>query len=271
MTDQYFVIGNPVEHSKSPDIHRLFAEQTGQSMYYGKFLAPIGGFGEAVAALIDEGIRGANVTVPFKEDAFVFCSNRTDRADRAHAVNTLVVNEDGKCLGDNTDGVGMLTDLIHNHHVELAGKEILILGAGGAVRGVLEPLLDQRPHCLVIANRTPEKARALADDFHALGDVTGGGYDTLSDRRFDIIINGTSAGLQGETPPIPHSALREGGITYDMLYGREPTPFVRWGQAAGASQALDGLGMLVEQAAVSFYLWRARRPDTRAVIEHMRA
>ena len=271
MTDQYFVIGNPVEHSKSPEIHRLFAEQTGESMYYGKFLAPLGGFGEAVTALIDEGIRGANVTVPFKEDAFMFCSDRTDRADRAHAVNTLVINEDGKCLGDNTDGGGMLTDLIHNHHIELAGKHILVLGAGGAVRGVLEPLLDQQPECVLIANRTLEKARALADDFHGLGNVTGGGYDDLGTRQFDIIINGTSAGLQGQTPPVPHSALRSGGITYDMLYGSEPTPFVLWGQAAGASKALDGLGMLVEQAALSFYLWRAKRPDTRSVIKHFRA
>ena len=270
MTDQYFVIGNPVEHSRSPEIHRMFAEQTGQKMYYGKFLAPEGGFGEALTALIDEGIRGANITDPFKEDAFVLCSDRTDRAERARAINTLVVNKEGKCLGDNTDGAGMLTDLIHNHQIELKGKHIMVLGAGGAVRGVIEPLLDQQPECLLIANRTPEKARALADDFRTLGNITGGGFDDLGDRSYDVIINGTSAGLQGKTPPIAHSVLRDGGVTYDMLYGSEPTPFVRWGQDAGASKALDGLGMLVEQAAQSFYLWRAQRPDTRAVIEHLR-
>ena len=271
MTDQYFVIGNPIEHSKSPEIHRLFAAQTGESMYYGKFLAPVDGFAEALSALIDEGLRGANITVPFKQDAFACCQQLSTRAQRAGAVNTLVISEDGDYIGDNTDGTGLLRDLIHNHNVQLAERDVLVLGAGGAVRGVLEPLLDQKPRRVVIANRTVEKAAALASDFSDLGTITGCGFDELEQQQFDVIINGTAAGLEGKIPPIPSAALHPGGVTYDMMYSREPTAFVRWGHQASASKALDGLGMLVEQAAESFYLWRGKRPDTQAVLRHLRA
>ena len=271
MIDQYYVIGNPIEHSKSPEIHRQFARQTQQAMHYDKFLAPIGGFAAAFATLIEEGISGANVTVPFKQDAFCCCDHLTPRAERASAVNTLIVGADGKCTGDNTDGIGLLTDLTQNHGLDLSRRAVLVLGAGGAVRGILEPLLDQNPDCVVVANRTPGRAHGLARDFSELGEISGCGFDDLVNQQFDLIINGTSAGLQGEVPPIVPGVLRSGGITYDLMYGREPTAFVRWGKRAGARQALDGLGMLVEQASEAFYLWRAKRPDTRAVIRRLRS
>ncbi len=271
MTDQYYVIGNPVEHSKSPEIHRQFALQTGQTMYYGKFLAPVGGFAESLAALIDEGIRGANVTVPFKEDAFMCCHHLTHRAERARAINTLSIADDGKCFGDNTDGVGLLTDLTQNHKLDLSQQQVLVLGAGGAVRGILESLLDQKPDRIVIANRTPGKARSLARDFSDLGEIGGCGYDDLTNRQFDLIINGTSAGLQGEVPPIAPGLLRKDSITYDLMYSHEPTAFEQWSRRAGAARVFDGLGMLVEQAAEAFYLWRTKRPDTHAVIRSLRS
>lgn len=249
----------------------MFAEQTGQQMYYGKFLAPIGSFGPALKSLIDEGIRGANVTVPFKEDAFVHCNHMTHRAERARAINTLIMGDDGKCFGDNTDGVGLLTDLTQNHSVEIAQQRVLILGAGGAVRGILEPLLDQKPDFVMIANRTPGKARSLARDFSDLGDTRGCGYEDLGKTKFDLIINGTSAGLEGKIPPIPSGIVREGATTYDLMYGDEPTAFVKWSRRSAANLSLDGLGMLVEQAAEAFYLWRAKRPDSRSVIRSLRA
>jgi shikimate dehydrogenase len=270
MIDQYYVIGNPIEHSQSPEIHRQFALQTQQVMHYDKFLAPIGGFAAAFAALVDEGIRGANVTVPFKQDAFNYCNQLTTRAERAGAVNTLIVSGDGVCTGDNTDGIGLLTDLTLNHGLNLSRRAVLVLGAGGAVRGILEPLLDQTPDRVVIANRTPDRARSLARDFSDLGEISGCGFDDLASLQFDLIINGTSAGLEGQVPPIAPGALRSGGITYDLMYGQEPTAFVLWGRQAGARLALDGLGMLVEQASEAFYLWRAVRPDSRAVIRSLR-
>lgn len=271
MTDQYYVIGNPVEHSKSPQIHRQFAHQTHQLMSYDKFLAPIDGFAGALATLVDAGLRGANVTVPFKRDAFTACSHTTPRAARAGAVNTLIIGRDGKISGDNTDGVGLLTDLTVNHGLDLSNQKVLVLGAGGAVRGILQPLLSQNPEHVVIANRTPEKARGLARDFADLGDINGCGFDDLDNRQFDLIINGTSAGLRGQVPPIDAGVLRAGSVTYDLMYSRDPTAFVLWGRQAGAARALDGLGMLVEQACEAFYLWREKRPDTQTVIRDLRA
>ena len=271
MTDQYYVIGNPIEQSLSPEIHRQFAEQTAQNMYYGKFLAPIGGFAVSLRSLIDEWIRGANVTAPFKEDAFLICNHMTHRAERARAINTLIMGEDGKCFGDNTDGIGLLTDLTQNYGIEISGQRVLILGAGGAVRGIIEPILDHKPELLVIANRPPGKARSLARDFSDLGSTRGCGLEDISDDHFDLIINGTSAGLQGEVAPVSPRIINPSTITYDLTYGRNaPTSFVKWSRAAGAAQSLDGLGMLVEQAAEAFYLWRAKRPDSRAVIRSLR-
>lgn len=268
--DRYAVIGNPIAHSKSPRIHALFARQTGQDMSYEAVLASRDGFDDTVRALVEAGYRGFNVTVPFKEDAFRLAAERSARAQRAGAVNTLAVRDDGGLFGDTTDGAGLLRDLTVNHGVEIAGRAVLVLGAGGAVRGVLEPLLAEGPASLTIANRTAEKAAQLARDFADLGVIEGGGFDLLTGRRFDLVVNGTAAGLSGELPPLPDNLLAAGAVCCDMMYGDEPTVFVRWAHGHGAALALDGLGMLVEQAAESFFLWRGLRPDTAPVIAALR-
>ncbi|WP_435100776.1 shikimate dehydrogenase [Arhodomonas sp. AD133] len=268
--DRYAVMGNPIAHSKSPRIHQLFAEQTGQALTYEKILVPAGGFAAAVAEFEAAGGLGLNVTVPFKGDAWALADNLSDRAERARAVNTLIISEAG-LYGDNTDGTGLVRDLRDNHGVRLNGARLLLLGAGGAARGVLPSLLAENPARVHIANRTGEKASTLAADFADLGETDGGGFETLDDgERFDVVINATAAGLSGEIPPLPETLLAAGATCYDMVYADEPTAFVRWAQAHGAAQALDGLGMLVEQAAESFFLWRGQRPDTDAVINTLR-
>lgn len=271
MTDRYAVIGNPIEHSKSPLIHRAFAEQTGELLEYGRILGEPGHFNEMVQEFLDSEGKGLNVTVPFKEDAWRLADECSDRAETAGAVNTLILLPDGRLRGDNTDGVGLVRDLSQNYDCPLSGAEILVLGAGGATRGVLRPLLEAVPKRLVIANRTAAKASVLAAECATLGAISGCGLDKLEGQKFDIIINGTAAGLAGEVPDIPDSILRPGGWTYDMMYGDSPTAFVRWGQSHGAGRSLDGLGMLVEQAAESFYLWRGVRPNTTDVIRLLRA
>ncbi|MGC8730928.1 MAG: shikimate dehydrogenase [Halothiobacillaceae bacterium] len=263
MTDRYAVIGNPIAHSKSPFIHAMFAEQTRQAMSYERILAPLDGFREAVLRFRTEGGRGLNVTVPFKLKAAELCDRLSERAARAGAVNTLIFHADGMIEGDNTDGTGLVRDLL-KQGATIEDKRVLILGAGGAVRGVLAPLLAERPRDLVIANRTADKAEQLAADFADLGPVHGCGFEALAG-PFDLVINGTSASLTGELPPLPDDLLGKGAVAYDMAYGSEPTPFQRWAQAHGARLALDGLGMLVEQAAESFYRWRGVRPDTAPV------
>jgi shikimate dehydrogenase len=268
--DRYAVVGNPIAHSRSPDIHRRFAEQTGQGIEYRKILVELGHFAERVNAFIAEGGRGLNVTLPFKEDAWAYATQLSERAEKAGAVNTLILRQDGGCRGDNTDGFGLVRDLTVNHGLQLAQSRILLLGAGGAARGVLAPLLEQTPAGLIIANRTAGKALALAADFAGLGNIEGGGFDACADQDFDLIINATSLSLEQSVPPLPATALRRDGVVYDMFYANQPTAFVQWGLAHGASRALDGLGMLVEQAAESFYLWRGVRPDTRPVIEALR-
>ena len=270
MTDRYAVIGNPIEHSRSPQIHSAFARQTGEDIRYDRILGDLEEFEADVEAFFAAGGRGLNVTVPFKERAFRLADSLSERASAAGAVNTLIVREGG-VLGENTDGIGLVRDLGCNHLFGFAGARVLLLGAGGAVRGVLHPLLDERPGSLIIANRTASKARALAESTAGYGPVVGCGLDELAGRRFDLIINGTAAGLAAKVPQIPDDCLAESGWTYDMLYGRGPTAFVEWGQAHGAARALDGLGMLVEQAAESFRLWRGVQPDTNAVIESLRA
>ncbi|MES9955872.1 MAG: shikimate dehydrogenase [Sedimenticola sp.] len=270
MTDKYAVIGNPIEHSKSPQIHSAFAEQTGQDLVYTRLLGEPGHFERDVKAFIDAGGRGLNVTVPFKEDAWQLADERSPRAETAGAVNTLILLDDGRLRGDNTDGVGLVRDLTVNHGASLKGGRILLLGAGGASKGVVRPLLEEQPETLVIANRTASKALDLAAELSALGSVEGCGLDELQGRRFDVIVNGTAAGLGGQVPDIPDDILQPGGWTYDMMYASEPTAFVHWGERHGASQALDGLGMLVEQAAESFYLWRGVRPETAPVIGMLR-
>jgi len=271
---RYAVIGNPIAHSKSPRIHGLFAEQTGESVVYEALLAPIDNFTDSVDAFRAQGGCGLNVTVPFKQDAWAYASQHSARAQIAGAVNTLIFQPDSPCLGDNTDGVGLVNDLINNHGLDLGNCHILLLGAGGAIRGVLQPLLEAGPAHLLIANRTTQRALDLANSFTDYGPVSGCGLDQLQDQLpangFDLVINGTSASLQGKLPPLPDQLLAANATVYDMMYSAEPTAFVAWGKKHGAAQSLDGLGMLVEQAAESFYLWRGVRPATQPVIDAMR-
>jgi shikimate dehydrogenase len=264
MTHRYAVFGNPIGHSKSPRIHALFARQTGQDIRYTALLAPLDGFAECVAAFRAGGGDGANVTVPFKEQAHALCDARTPRAEAAGAVNTLSFADD-RALGDNTDGAGLARDLTANLGLDLAGRRILLMGAGGAARGVVLPLLEQHPGLLFIANRTADKAEALATRFGC----QGGGYADLPAGGFDLVINATAASLADELPPLPDDVLAAGALAYDMMYGRD-TPFLAFARARGARTA-DGLGMLVEQAAEAFLLWRGVRPDTAPVIAALRA
>jgi shikimate dehydrogenase len=260
------VVGNPVAHSKSPLIHTEFARQTGQDMAYERLLAPLDGFVETVEAFRQSGGKGLNVTVPFKEQAFRYASHRTPRAEAAGAVNTLKFDEHG-ILGDNTDGAGLVRDLTVNLQQALAGKRILLMGAGGAARGVIGPLLAEHPAAVVLANRTVDKAEQLAELFDR--NIQALPYEALPGHSFDLVINATSASLKGELPPLPDNLFNPGALAYDMMYGME-TPFMAWARQHGAAKISDGLGMLVEQAAESFYLWRGVRPDTVPVIQMLR-
>ena len=270
--DRYAVIGNPIAHSKSPQIHAAFARQTGQELSYEALLAPVDGFAQTVADFRAHGGRGLNVTVPFKLEAFALADRHTARAQAAGAVNTLAFGADG-IHGDNTDGAGLVRDLSANLNLELAGRRILLLGAGGATRGALLPLLDSRPARLTIANRTVAKADVLAALFAArAGDTVldACGFDALAGRRFDLVINATAASLADELPPLPPGLYAEGALAYDMMYARAPTRFMRAALADGAARVADGLGMLVEQAAESFTLWRGVRPDSAPVLAELR-
>lgn len=268
--DRYAVFGNPIEHSKSPFIHARFAEQTGQQLIYTAELVELGDFDNAVARFAESNGRGLNITVPFKQDAWQLATQRSERAERAGAVNTLVIRGTGDYFGDNTDGTGLARDLIKNYRLQLEDKNILIVGAGGAVRGVIEPLLSSKPASLTIANRTREKALQLAEDFSELGNIKGCGLDEFGSDSYDIIINGTSASLSGKMPSLPATLINENTFCYDMMYAAEPTPFMHWARQHGAKQVVDGKGMLVEQAAESFRLWRGCQPETAAVIEALR-
>ncbi len=284
MTDRYAVIGNPIAHSKSPRIHAEFARQTGQDLTYEAIESPLDGFRESVLAFRDGGGRGANVTVPFKEEAFAMATMHTPRAKAAGAVNTLSF-EGGVIHGDNTDGVGLVNDLTRNLGLALAGQRVLLMGAGGAARGVILPLLLEQPECLTVVNRTPEKAVllrehvfSLPEDVFSVADFEGLGkkktslevrsYQDLVGPRYDLVINATSASLAGELPPLPDDLFADSALAYDMMYGRD-TPFLAFARRQGARTA-DGLGMLVEQAAESFRLWRGVRPATRRVIDLLR-
>jgi len=264
MTDRYAVFGHPIAHSKSPLIHAEFARQTGQVLTYETIEAPLDDFRGAVLRFRDEGACGANVTVPFKEQAYLLATERSERADAAEAVNTLKFEGDS-ILGDNTDGVGLVNDLVRNLGFDPAGRRILLLGAGGAARGVGLPLMERNPAEMFVANRTAYKGRELSARF----DCYGGGYDALPGRQFDLVINATAASLAGDLPPLPDDIFAPGALAYDMMYGRE-TPFMAFARERGA-RVSDGLGMLVEQAAEAFYLWRGVRPDTAPVIAMLRA
>ena len=264
--DQYGVAGHPVTHSWSPFIHGMFAKAATQNLVYRLFdIAPQDFRGE-VLRLFATGLKGLNVTLPHKQAAAELVNELTPRAARAQAVNTIAFFEDTTLLGDNTDGLGLTADLERNLLLDLADKRVLILGAGGAVRGVLAPLLERELRELVIANRTPEKAIQLAAEFEDLGDIRGCGFADTQGPAYDLIINATSAGLSGEMPPLPDGLVGEATICYDMAYGRAHTPFTRWADASHAARAIKGWGMLVEQAAESFLLWRGIRPDTREVL-----
>lgn len=269
MADRYAVMGNPVAHSKSPAIHAMFAEQTGEDIGYERILVPVDDFEEAVERFRAEGGKGLNVTVPFKHQAWRLAERCSDRATRARAANTLTLG-DGEIAADNTDGAGLVRDIGVNLGFSLHGAQILVLGAGGATRGIVPALLGQAPAQLVIANRTAAKARTLATEMSDLGPVSGVGLCELADSRYDAVINATSAGLGGELPPLPDELLRPDGLAYDLVYADAPTAFVRWGRDRGAAIAADGLGMLVEQAAESFYIWRGVRPTTADVIRALR-
>lgn len=268
--DKYAVFGNPIKHSKSPQIHTAFAKQTNQDLTYRYHQVDIGKFADAARSFFDNGGKGLNITVPFKLDAYDFADEVSDRARLAGAVNTLALMNDGSIYGDNTDGVGLVRDICDNLAWEITDKRVLLLGAGGAIRGVLDPLIRQKPSHLLIANRTVEKAQKLAADFSSLGDVRACSFDALHGNHFDLIINGTSASLSGELPPLPSHALTDEGCCYDMMYAADPTPFMRWGAEHAAWAVADGLGMLVEQAAESFCIWRGLRPQTRPVIDMIR-
>ena len=269
MTDLYAVMGNPIGHSKSPQIHTAFAKITDQNMLYSAILVPLDGFDAAVDDFFRRGGKGLNITVPFKEDAWRYADKFSARAQRAEAVNTLQKLEDGTVLADNTDGVGMVRDIMVNQGVVIEGKRVLILGAGGAVRGILQPVLEQQPASITLANRTVSKAEALANDFADLGDITVSGFADVSG-EFDLIINGTSASLAGELPPVPACCISSDTVSYDMMYGAETTVFNQWALDHGAAKAIDGLGMLVEQAAEAFLLWREVRPATEGVMSAIR-
>ncbi|MBY0579701.1 MAG: shikimate dehydrogenase [Burkholderiales bacterium] len=265
MTDLYAVIGNPVAHSKSPQIHAEFAKQTKQDMAYGAILAPLEDFPATVEKLRREGYRGANVTVPFKREAWRIASDLAARALDAESVNTLSF-ENEKILGDNTDGAGLVNDIVGNLRFDIRNTRILLMGAGGAARGVIMPLAEQRPGQIVIANRTMEKALQLAEKFS----ITAKTYSDLAGDRFDIVINATSSSLKGELPPLPSGIFADNALAYDMMYGKQ-TPFMEFAREQGASEIADGLGMLVEQAAESFFIWRGVRPETKAVIEKLKS
>jgi len=279
MTDRYVVIGNPVGHSLSPRIHAAFARQTSQDLAYDAVLAPLDGFARCVANLGVAGVRGANVTVPFKLEAFALATERTARAAAAGAANTLTFARDG-LLADNTDGIGLIRDLANTAGAALGRARVLLLGAGGAARGVLLPLLDARPSAVSIANRTPDKARELAAEFNRRArdsglpdapEIVGSDYEGSASDAYDVIVNATSGGLQGVAPPLPARAVSDSTVAYDMVYGKGLTPFLAFCRQAGARRCHDGLGMLVEQAAEAFRVWRGVNPDASAVLAVLRS
>ena len=268
--DRYALIGHPVEHSKSPLIHAAFARQTRQKLSYRALLAPLDGFSDTVQMFRKEGGHGANITVPFKIEACSLATRLTERARLAGAVNTLTFVNDA-VVGDNTDGIGLVRDLIVNLACPLAGRHVLLLGAGGAARGVLFPLFQTKPVSLTVVNRTVERAQELRAAFAPYAGqtaFTAGGFQDLDGWEFDVVINATSASLENKTLPLPNSIFAPNAFAYDMMYG--DTPFLAWARSAGVTQLSDGLGMLVEQAAESFALWRGVRPKSARVLRELR-
>ncbi len=271
--DRYAVLGNPVNHSKSPVIHSAFAKQCKQAITYTAIHVEPGNFAQTVASFFEQGGKGLNVTVPFKQEAWALAEDLSADAQLAGAVNTLWMNQQGRLQGHNTDGIGLLRDIKNNHGAKLEQKKILVLGAGGAARGIILPLLRERPAELYIVNRTLSKAEELAVLFAEYGNVQACGLDDINkrkDKHTDWLINATSASLQGELPMLPDGILNPGASCYDLMYAKQETVFCQWAKQAGAEKIMDGLGMLVEQAAEAFYLWRGVRPNTAAVIKSLR-
>lgn len=266
--DKYVVVGNPIKHSKSPFIHQQFAQQTDQNIVYQKELVDLDGFSAFIQQFKAVGGKGCNVTVPFKEEAYALADTLSERARAAGAVNTLIFNADGSITGDNTDGQGLVGDLL-NQQVAIKEKRILVIGAGGAARGCILPILNQSPSEVVIANRTASKAASLAQQFNHAGNIKSCEFAELSG-VFDIIINSTSASLSGALPPIDESIIAQADCCYDMAYGSEETCFLTWARELGVAKTIDGLGMLVGQAAESFRIWRGVLPKTDSVLNQMR-
>jgi shikimate dehydrogenase len=274
MTDRYAVFGNPIAHSRSPGIHRLFAEQTGEDLIYDRREVALDGFEEAVRQFFAAGGKGINITVPFKEQAYRLSARLDTAASRAGAVNTLRLDTDGQLCGHNTDGSGLLRDLEHNLGFAIQGTRVLLIGAGGAARGVLHPLLGREPALLTLTNRTLTRAEALvalARDVATSVSIEARALVACAQGHYDLVINATSAGLADSHPALPDGVFGDhAALAYDMVYGSEPTAFERWALASGAQRSSNGLGMLVEQAADAFRIWRGKRPDTAPVIAALR-
>ena len=266
MTERYAVVGNPIGHSKSPLIHSTFARETGEDVAYESIEAPLGGFDQAVDAFRLAGGRGINITAPFKLHAYAYATDRTDRARLAGASNCLKFDGD-RISAENFDGVGLVNDIVRNLRAPLAGKRVLLLGAGGAARGALLPFLAEEPAALTLVNRDVEKAEVLVRDANAASAVQVGGYRDLNGERYDIVVNATSASLRAELPPVPPTVFADDALAYELVYGKGLTPFLRLAQNAGARRLADGVGMLVEQAAEAFLWWRGVRPQTKAMID----
>jgi shikimate dehydrogenase len=267
--ERYGVIGNPIAHSRSPEIHQAFADQFDRSIDFTRILATVEDFDEIVAEFVKSGGKGLSVTMPFKQQAFELSHTVSDRALDAKAVNTLIIDSDGKVSGDNTDGPGLVTDMQVNLDWQIKDKTILLLGAGGAARGILQSLCQELPECLVIANRTESKAHWLASQYEGAVNVAGSSINQLA-KSFELIINATGASLQGSDLEIPEIVVTTHSQCYDLTYAAHETPFIRWARLNGAAHTADGLGMLVEQAAVAFQLWLNQRPNTKPVIEKIR-
>jgi shikimate dehydrogenase len=272
LVDRYAVVGNPVAHSLSPRSHAEFARATDESLQYQAIEIAADAFAARIAELQQQGFRGLNVTVPFKREAWELCNSLSSRARIAGAVNTLCLQSDGTIHGDNTDGVGLVRDLVDNLKIEIKQQNILVLGAGGAVRGVLEPLLALSPARITLANRSVDKAQALALDFTSFGEIQVVAYNQIKPEGYHLIINATAAGLSNQIPPVSAAVLERTGVCYDMMYNlKAPTAFVEWSIANGMKRSHDGLGMLVEQAAEAFHLWRGVRPATSLLLSSLRS
>ena len=270
LKDRYAVIGNPIKHSKSPDIHLLFADQTGEILSYEKILAEESQFTQVVEDFFNNGGKGLNVTVPFKNHAYNFVNELSDYAKNARAVNTIYRNNTGEFVGANTDGIGLLRDLKKTLRLQLLNKKILIVGAGGATQGIVEPLLNEKPSELLIANRTPSKAEIIAKQFKSFGNIDYCALDEIPKHHFDLVLHATSVGLEGNNVALPTEIIGPSSCCYDLLYSNQDTPFMEWAKRLRAKTVVDGFGMLLEQAAESFYLWRGKRPDTGMAYHYFR-